>query len=87
MGGWPDAVRVLLTRGASVSVHDDEFDAQPLVWAAEGARGGHARSSRDHTEVATLLVEAGSSFEWRSPTDQPAEAVRTILADWRRTLA
>jgi ankyrin repeat protein len=82
MEGWPDAVRVLLAHGASVSVRDREFHGQPLIWAAEGSR--HARGpGRDHTAVARLLVAAGSSFDWETGAE-PSEPLLEILDDWRR---
>ena len=46
MEGWPDAARLLLANGASVEVRDNEFKAQPLIWAAEGSRT--SRDGRDH---------------------------------------
>ena len=57
MAGWPDAVRVLLAHGASVTVRDREFKAQPLIWAAEGSRA--PRGDRDHAAVGRLLLDAG----------------------------
>ena len=80
MEGWPDAVRVLLAHGASVSVRDREFKAQPLVWAAEGSRG--SREGRDHAAVGRLLLDAGSPIEWQTG-EEPAEAIVEILNDWR----
>src|SRR6266496_1683197 len=81
MEGWPDAVRVLLTHGASVHVRDREFKGQPLIWAAEGSRQG--RDGRDFAAVGKLLLEAGSPVEWKT-TDEPAEGILEIVAAWRR---
>src|SRR5262249_34633835 len=61
--GWPDAVRVLLAHGASVTVRDREFKAQPLIWAAEGSRTD--RVDRDHAAVGRLLLDAGSPVDWQ----------------------
>jgi ankyrin repeat protein len=82
MGGWPDAVRVLLAHGASVHVRDREFQGQPLIWAAEGSRTQH-REGRDFAAVGKLLLEAGSPVEWET-TDEPAEGLLEIVAAWRR---
>lgn len=79
MEGWPGAAEVLLRHGASVSVRDREFKAQPLVWAAEGSR--NARDGRDHTKVARLLLDAGSPKEWDAGPEPP-EQILEILAEW-----
>jgi ankyrin repeat protein len=80
MEGWPDAVRVLLAHGASVSVRDREFKGQPLIWAAEGSRGSHA--DRDHATVGRLLIDAGSPVDWE-PTEEPSEEIVEIVNAWR----
>jgi ankyrin repeat protein len=80
MEGWPDAVRVLLTHGASVAVRDREFKAQPLIWAAEGSRT--AREGRDHATVGRLLLEAGSPVDWQQG-EEPSEGILEIVNDWR----
>jgi ankyrin repeat protein len=84
MEGWPDAVRVLLAHGASVTARDREFHAQPLVWAADGFRTRGHRDGRDHDAVARLLLEAGSPVEWQ-PGEEPADEVLDIIARWRRS--
>jgi ankyrin repeat protein len=81
MEGWPDAVRMLLVHGASVSVRDREFEAQPLVWAAEGAQ--RPRLGRDHAAVARMLLDAGSPFDWQ-PGKEPSEGIVDIVNEWRR---
>lgn len=82
MAGRPDAVRVLLAHGASVTVRDREFRAQPLVWAAEGSSFTR-EDDRDHAEVARLLIDAGSPLEW-DPDDGPPESLAETLDEWRR---
>ncbi len=79
MEGWPDAVRVLLAHGASVSARDREFHGTPLIWAAEGSRS--PAQGRDHAAVAALLLAAGSPVEWE-PTEEPAEPVTEIVNTW-----
>lgn len=83
MAGWADAVRVLLSHGASVTVRDREFHGQPLVWAAEGSRGAHG-GGRDHAAVARLLLDAGSPSDWEAG-DEPAEGILEVLAEWNRS--
>lgn len=80
MEGWPDAVRVLLAHGASVTARDREFKAQPLVWAAEGSR--MERPGRDHASVGRQLLEAGSPIDWQAG-EEPAEAIADIVNAWR----
>ncbi len=84
MEGRPDAVRLLLEHGASVSLRDREFHGTPLIWAAEGSRG--SAQGRDHAAVAALLLAAGSPVEWE-PGAEPAEAITEIVNAWvaRRT--
>jgi hypothetical protein len=76
-------VRLLLARGASTEVRDREFNGPPLVWAAEGSRH-HRDRAADYAEVGRLLLDAGSPTEWQSPTDEPAEGVVEVLAEWQR---
>jgi ankyrin repeat protein len=83
MAGRPDAARLLLARGASPDVRDREFNGQPLVWAAEGSRS-HGDRAHDYAEVGRLLLRAGSTTEWELPTDEPAEGIVEILAEWQR---
>ena len=80
MEGWPDAVAVLLARGASVTVRDREFKAQPLIWAAEGSRTG--RADRDHARVGRMLLDAGSPVDWQQ-ADEPSEGITEIVDAWR----
>jgi hypothetical protein len=83
MQGWSEAVAVLLARGASVSVRDREFRAQPLVWAAEGLRSRGA-DGRDYSTVGRMLLDAGSPVEWQTG-EEPAAEIFDIIADWRRS--
>lgn len=83
MEGRADAVRLLLDRGASPDIRDREFNGQPLVWAAEASRS-HRDRARDFASVGRLLLDAGSSTEWQSPTSEPAEGVLEVLAEWQR---
>jgi ankyrin repeat protein len=80
MEGWPEAVQLLLARGASVTVRDREFKAQPLIWAAEGSRTD--RSDRDHARVGRLLLDAGSPVDWQ-PGAEPSEGIVDIVDAWR----
>jgi ankyrin repeat protein len=79
--GWPDAVRVLLAHGASVSVRDREFHGQPLVWAADGLRT-HGGKHGDYDGVARLLLDAGSPVDWQTG-EEPSEEIAEIIREWR----
>jgi ankyrin repeat protein len=70
MGGYPDAVRVLVTFGADVNALDGMFSAPPLVWAVEG-RSSSKHAGSDHVEVARVLIAAGSPVEWTPPPGAP----------------
>jgi ankyrin repeat protein len=80
MEGWPEAVRLLLGHGASVTVRDREFNAPPLIWAAEGSR--MPRVGRDHAAVGRLLLDAGSPVEWQTGAE-PAESIVEVVNAWR----
>jgi ankyrin repeat protein len=80
MEGWPEAVRLLLAHGGSVTARDREFSAQPLIWAAEGARW--PRPGRDHAAVGRLLLDAGSPVEWQTGAE-PAQSIVEIVDAWR----
>jgi len=82
MEGWPAAVRLLLSHGASVHIRDREFNGQPLVWAAEGSRQN--REGRDFAAVGKLLLDAGSPVEWSAPQPEPAEGINEIVETWRK---
>ena len=69
MGGHPDAVRVLLARGADIHALDGMFAATPLIWAVEGR--SHPRPGADYVAVARRLIAAGSSIEWAVPEGAP----------------
>lgn len=84
MAGAVNAVRLLLAHGASVAARDREFNAPPLVWAAEGS-GSQAHSGADHAAVGRLLLDAGSPTSWQ-PGEEPAEAIIETIERWRRLL-
>lgn len=81
MSGQPDAIRVLLAHGASVSARDSEFHGTPLVWAAEGQRSGGGNGDK-FAAVGRLLLDAGSPTEW-DPTAEPSEGVLEIIRGWQ----
>jgi ankyrin repeat protein len=81
MAGWPDAVRVLLAHGASVAARDREFQATPLVCAAEGSR--RPRPGSDHAAVGRILLEAGSPADW-AESGEPAGTIEEIIMSWQR---
>jgi len=83
MAGAANVVRVLLADGASVTVQDREFNAPPLVWAAEGS-GSQAHTGADHAAVGRMLLDAGSPTSWQPPTDEPAEGIAETIDRWRR---
>jgi hypothetical protein len=71
MAGCAEAVRVLISYGASVHALDGMFSATPLVWASEGWSHGPHQASADHVGVARLLIAAGSPLEWMPPENAP----------------
>ncbi len=73
--GRVEAVRVLLVHGASVDALDGFVFGTPLVWAADGWRGGHSEdagdSNVDYPGVARQLIAAGSPLHWDAPQNAP----------------
>jgi len=47
----------------------------------------HADRARAYEEVGRLLLDAGSPVDWQLPTDEPAESVTEVLAEWQRRRA
>ncbi|MGH8200336.1 MAG: ankyrin repeat domain-containing protein [Steroidobacteraceae bacterium] len=83
MAGHVDAVRMLLAHGASPGARDREFNAPPVVWAAEGARS-HAGNDAEYARVGRLLLDAAPlETEWQSD-QEPADAIIEIIDRWRR---
>jgi ankyrin repeat protein len=70
MKGRADAVRVLLAHGAAANALDGMFSATPLMWAAEGWTH-NCDPGADYLAAARLLINAGSSLEWRPPRNAP----------------
>lgn len=85
MAGHADAVRLLLDHGASPGARDREFNAPPLVWAAEGARS-HGGDEDEYARVGRLLLDTGPEPEWHSD-QEPADAIIEIIDRWRRNRA
>lgn len=82
MAGHADAVRILLNHGASPDARDREFNAPPLVWAAEGARS-QGGDQEEYARVGRLLLDTGLVPEWHSD-QEPADAIIEIIERWRR---
>jgi ankyrin repeat protein len=88
MGGWTEAVRVLLARGASVNAADGMFSGTPLLWASQGWRHNPHRTGTDYLDVARQLIAAGSATEWNAPEKAPdQEGTHEQLADLCRAAA
>jgi hypothetical protein len=87
MGGYPDAVRVLLKYGADAGAKDGMFAASPLVWAVEGRNNAKAPGA-DHVEVARVLIAAGSPLTWTAPEGAPnPERTQEGLAELKQAAA
>jgi ankyrin repeat protein len=71
MAGHAEAVRVLLSYGASVNALDGMFSGTPLVWASHGWRNNPHGTDADYIGVARRLIAAGSSLEWVAPEKAP----------------
>lgn len=88
MSGRTEAVRVLLSYGASVDALDGMFSATPLVWASEGWRHDPADAETDHVGVAQLLIAGGSRLEWTPPDKAPnPEGTQEQLSELCRAAA
>jgi ankyrin repeat protein len=81
--GSADTVRALLQdeRGrALIPVKDAHYQATPLGWCCHGSQ--HGDRSRDHAEVAELLLAAGAQQGRDTSTASPA--VEAVMSRWRR---
>jgi hypothetical protein len=88
MAGRAEAVRVLLSHGASAHALDGMFSATPLVWASEGWSHDPHHAGADHVGVARLLIAAGSPLEWVSPEKAPdPEGTQEQLSELCRAAA
>jgi hypothetical protein len=88
MAGRAEAVRVLLSYGASVHALDGMFSATPLVWASEGWSHDPHQAGADHVGVARLLIAAGSPLEWMPPENAPGpEGTQEQLSELCRAAA
>lgn len=83
-GGSPDAVRLLLARGADIDARDTRWNHTPLSWAIVGS-GERPHSSPDPDWMATVraLIDAGASLSevTLAPDDPkpPSEEVAKLL--------
>jgi ankyrin repeat protein len=88
MAGRAEAVRVLLSYGASVHTLDGMFSATPLVWAAEGWSHDPHLAGANHVGVARLLIAAGSPLDWMPPEKAPdPEGTQEQLSELCRAAA
>ena len=88
MAGRAEAVRVLLSHGASAHALDGMFSATPLVWASEGWSHDPRHAGADHVGVARLLIAAGSPLEWVPPEKAPdPEGTQEQLSELCRAAA
>jgi ankyrin repeat protein len=59
--GYADLVKLLIDRGASLTIEDETFHGPPAGWFAHGLRNSPERDS-DYPQVARLLLAAGARF-------------------------
>lgn len=77
--GFPGTVAALLRHRdafALVAIKDSHYGATPLGWCCHGSL--HGDSSRDHAEVARLLLDAGARPG--ADTEESSPSVETVLA-------
>jgi hypothetical protein len=60
--GYADLVEILLERGASLSIEDEQFHGTPPGWFGHGLE--HCgEGGGDYAGVARLLIAAGAAIE------------------------
>jgi ankyrin repeat protein len=59
--GYADLVELLIERGASLAIEDEQFRAPPAGWLHHGTTNCPERDG-DHAQVARLLIAAGASM-------------------------
>lgn len=63
-GGSPEAVRLLLARGADIEAKDTRWNDTPLGWALIGSsERPHSNPAPDWVATVRALIEAGASLE------------------------
>jgi len=85
MAGRAEAVRILLDHGASTDTRDREFNAPPLVWAAEGLRS-QGGDEAEYARVGRLLLGTGPVPQWHSG-EEPADRILEVIDAWVRARA
>ena len=68
--GQPDVARLLVERGAPLTLRGDDHDCTPLGWVAHGScfSGGAKKRSALYVELAEILLQAGAPFP--QPTEE-----------------
>jgi cytohesin len=70
--GHADIVELLLERGATIDMRDDEYNATPLSWALAACRRECRRPGGDYVRVITTLLDRGATwYAGNSPTGDP----------------
>jgi ankyrin repeat protein len=59
--GYADLVKLLLERGASVTIEDQQFQGTPPGWFGHGIHNCN-EGAGDYAEVARLLIAAGATI-------------------------
>lgn len=62
--GYADLVDLLLSRGASLNIEEDQFHALPTGWFTHGLRNC-CSGAGEYPQVARLLIAAGANFSSR----------------------
>jgi ankyrin repeat protein len=88
-GGSPEAVRLLLARGAEIEARDTRWEATPLLWALVGSgEQPHSNPAPDWLATVQALIDAGASLSEAAPTldddKPPSEEVAELLKRYLR---
>jgi ankyrin repeat protein len=87
-GGAPEAVRLLLARGADIEARDRRWNDTPLGWALVGSgERSHSNPAPDWLATVQTLIDAGASLEEvtlapddpKPPSDEVAELLRKCI--------
>jgi ankyrin repeat protein len=79
--GYADVVKILLERGASLTIEDEQFHGTPAGWFGHGVKNCRDAGS-DYAKVARLLLAAGAQIPAADiPTGNPG--VDAVLREHR----
>jgi ankyrin repeat protein len=77
--GNTEMARTMVEHGASLELHDHDFDGTPLGWALHGSVHGWHRDAGDYAGVVDALLDAGAQPPSREAAARASDEIRAVL--------